>query len=353
MHLRLGAILAGAPSCPSPAVAAARLRRRAQRHRAGPARAGLGRGDGFDVVQRAGIAMWSRRSGSAYRLVMQRGAAPARLVSVPPAPFAFDVDLGTDAAGRTVAVYSRCASRRRLPWRTRCRLFELDPGTQAERRLAEVARRGVSQVRPAINRGILAYAEVPPTRRRGRARIALKRLGTATPPRTVKTFATSDPGDVLGIDYEDERLAFAVSETEDDVVTRTLSLKEPGGRVRTLAVGYTGEENNQIPTSPSFAGRWLYWSFANYNAYAEPNGFVVRRDLLTGDVATDAVPGYLVALAADAAKPSRRLLIVSDRKAEGFGDLYGTQRMRRVRRPSFEDPPAGLSLRDSLGLPSP
>ena len=208
---------------------------------------------------------------------MRRAAAPARLVDVAPSPFVFDVDLGTDAAGRTVAGYSRCTSRKRLPWRARCRLFELDPGTQAERPLAEVARRGFSQVRPAINRGILAYAEVPPTRRRGRARIALKRLGTATPSRTVKTFATTDPGDALGIDYEDERLAFAVSETEDDSVTRTLSLKEPG---------------DACGRSPS-------------------------------------------------ATPARRTT------------RYGTQRMRRVRRPSFEDPPAGLSLRDSLGLPSP
>lgn len=363
MHLTSGASLAilaasialaacggGSPS-PTPTTGVATQASPA----AAPEREGLGRGDGFDVVQRAGIAMWSRRSGERYRLVMQCGAAAPVAVAVQPSPFPFDVDLGTDATGATVAVYSRCAvpAATREPGRVvrlRCRLVRLDAGTGEERRLNVPATSGASQVRPAINRGILAYAEVPDAGR-GKARILLTRLGARSPPRTITSLGVGDPGDIVGIDYENERLAFAA--VVADRAFAVLFLKEPGRPLQRLAAGGFGEENAQYVSSPSFAGRHLYFAFSNRHAYKPRNGFVVRRDLLTGQVTSDEVPGYLTAVAADAADPAQALVIVSDRSARKGPDIHAIQRLRRVRRPSFQDPPVGLGLRDALGLRSP
>ena len=291
-------------------------------------------------------------------------------MAVAPSPFPFDVDLGTDATGRTVAVYSRCAAPTAKParslggrhrarslggvYRARCRLFELDPGDGRERPLREIAARGVSQVRPAIDRGILAYAQLPGAGTPGtKTRIMLKRLGSASPARTIASFDDDDaPTAVLGIDYEDRRVTFAVLHSIDPSFT-VLYLKQPGGAVSRVAAGGFGEENAQYVSSPSLAGRHLYWSYANRHAYLEPNGFVVRRDLLTGQVSADEVPGNLVSVAADAAAPARALLIVSDRTSSGGPERYGSQRMRRVRRPSFVQPPAKLGLRTSLILEPP
>src|SRR4051812_13979462 len=82
---------------------------------------------------------------------------------VPPRAVPFDVDVGPDGGGRTVAVYSRCASEPsrydgataiRYPGDARaCRIYLYDPALRRERTIE-----GASGYMPAIWRTNLAYA---------------------------------------------------------------------------------------------------------------------------------------------------------------------------------------------------
>lgn len=122
-----------------------------------------------------GYAAWSRYEGPRrFRLVIwhegriRRAAVPARAA-------AFDVDLGLDARGRVVAVYSRCARIDRqqpLYWLPvhafddRCDLYVYDVEARRERRLARPSRRASSEFLPAIDRGRLVFARNAPVRGR-------------------------------------------------------------------------------------------------------------------------------------------------------------------------------------------
>jgi hypothetical protein len=88
-----------------------------------------------------GYVVWSERGDDGqWRLVELRDGAKTVLNQVPPRAVAFDVDAGPDAAGRPVAVYSRCAKERAegtlQPWASArgCVLEQvaLDGGGQAE-----------------------------------------------------------------------------------------------------------------------------------------------------------------------------------------------------------------------------
>lgn len=345
----------GHPAAPAPA-------RTAPVQRSAPADQGLGAGEGFDVVQRDGVALWSRRAGRGYRLILRRGSRPARPLAVAPARWPFDADLGTDAAGRTVAVYSRCGAVPVGPGedgfdhRSGCQLYELDPATGRERRLTETHAAGRDEVRPAINRGILAFARLSGHGGDGRADIVLKRLGAGRPARLVETLTVHGAGAVLGVDYEDARLAYAVLlfDSPETPGVPQLRLKLPGRPPEAVATGGYGEENARVPSSPSFAGRHLLWAYTNRNPIQPRNGFVVRRDLLTGALSAAQAPGYLTAIAADAARPSRPLLVVSERDPTTEPDLaYGRQHLGVITRPAFGALPPVLGLRTSVGLDTP
>lgn len=90
-----------------------------------------------------GWVAWSEQSEGGWQLVAwhegQKQTLPVAARSVP-----FDVDLGTDAAGNTVATYSRCSSEPKsrdgngIPDWSRakgCRLYQLDLASGAEQRL--------------------------------------------------------------------------------------------------------------------------------------------------------------------------------------------------------------------------
>ena len=85
---------------------------------------------------------------------------------IAPRGTAFDADLGRDADGRVVAVYSRCAKTYpqlpgRLPihlYDVRCDLYEYDVSARRERRLAGPSRRATSEFLPAIDGRRLVFA---------------------------------------------------------------------------------------------------------------------------------------------------------------------------------------------------
>jgi hypothetical protein len=313
----------------------------------------LGRGSGFDVDQRDGVAAWSRRSGAGYRLVVRLPHERPRDASVRPSAFPFDVNLGTDARGRTVATYSRCrvapGPGDGLAVRAACRLHLLDLGTGAERLLLRGSP-GQSLVGPAMSRGLLAYARL----RDGRAPVAeilVVRPGSGRAARRVAAFRAKYVGGVVGLDFERDHIAAAVTYL-DGVGGTVLLLGPASGPLRHVAAGSGGQENNVVVASPSIAGRYVYWAFSNHHGYKPRNGFVVRRDLQTGEVAAEKAPGYLVVVAADPARPSAALLVASDAGDDATPDASGKQTLSRVPVDGFADPPAGLGLRDSSGLES-
>ena len=94
--------------------------------------------------------VWSVGSPGGFRLM---GAHDGRVATLPVRPrrLPFDVDLGTDGHGHTVATYSRCS-------RSGCRVRVLDLATGAERLAGVPHRRGDSDTFPSMWSGRIAFA---------------------------------------------------------------------------------------------------------------------------------------------------------------------------------------------------
>lgn len=122
---------------------------------------------------------WSSRTASGrYRLLTSLGDTAER-VPVRDRAVPFDVDLGPDRRGRTVAVYSRCRSEPRegLPFENYvegagCDIFEYDFRRRRERRLRGPSTRHGSEFFPAIWRARVAFARVRPRRDGARSTFA-------------------------------------------------------------------------------------------------------------------------------------------------------------------------------------
>jgi hypothetical protein len=111
----------------------------------------------------------------------------------------FDAAAGTDARGRTVVVYSRCAKDPPAVapegidpypewWRARgCRIYELRLGAAAPAPVAGLARSGASDTTPSISHGMLAFARLQAGRRYPNIYLwksgSLRRLPGGTHPR--------------------------------------------------------------------------------------------------------------------------------------------------------------------------
>ena len=165
--------------------------------------------EGFD-----GRLVWSRKDPSTKRFVLMthyRG----RVSKVPVASrvSAFDVDLGPDRAGRTVAVYSRC---RGAANPRRCVLFLYDFARHRERELRRVGEPGRSEFEPSVWRDRIAFASRPdrpgtPDDALGEVRVrSLSRRGRTQ--RFSGSIAPLDTGlpraAVSSIDLRGERLAY-------------------------------------------------------------------------------------------------------------------------------------------------
>src|SRR4051812_46024902 len=123
------------------------------------------------VAAARGWTAWSELRDGAYVLVVR---APEGTTTTPPVPtrgVPFDLDLGTDAAGRPTAAYSRCAKEPRPTggantigpqWTAGggCSIVLLDLGTGKERKVRR-ARADASEVLPSLSGSRLAYIAVP------------------------------------------------------------------------------------------------------------------------------------------------------------------------------------------------
>jgi hypothetical protein len=114
------------------------------------------------VSAHGGRLVWSAYDPVArrYSLATRFGGAIS-LVPVEPRSVPFDVDLGPNAAGATVAVYSRCPREPDPPKRaTGCDIYEFDFASSRERKLNVVSRSNSSDFAPSISGIRIAFARL-------------------------------------------------------------------------------------------------------------------------------------------------------------------------------------------------
>jgi hypothetical protein len=172
----------------------------------------------------AGYVVFSQQSGAdaTYRLtVWHRGRTRALPVAARSMPF--DADAGSDASGRPVVVFSRCARdppSDTLDWTAArgCRIYELSLLGGAPRRVGAIGAPGRSDSTPTIWFGSIAFARLAPGSTVARIylwrpRRRLEALGGGSPPcvrRRPCRPGTSGPpeGYVAAMDLGARQLAF-------------------------------------------------------------------------------------------------------------------------------------------------
>jgi hypothetical protein len=214
-----------------------------------------------------------------WSLMSWHGGITSRL-PVPPRAVPFDIDLGPDALGRPVAVYSRCGREPKTTgglalspdWMTaaRCDIYTVSMDRGPERLVRSVSSRHGSETTPSIWRGIVAFARRSPGRQAARLLLwrpgskQLVRLAGGTLSRCLSRSCEGEPRPHAGADALDLgrrslavlwRLSFGnVVGTEVAWEMRSDRLK---GRRSTLASsGYvSGTCGFEVPRSPNAAGR--------------------------------------------------------------------------------------------------
>jgi hypothetical protein len=309
-----------------------------------------------------GTTVFNTEDAAGYHLTLHDSTG-TRQLPVKASKIPFDVSLGTDSAGRPIAVYSRCrvgedgwAKHDVVPGS--CDLYAFDLAKGRERKLRDASRPGVSEGAPSIENGILVFGREfdlkakAPRRLSYRTRVVIRRE-PGDHERTIMTIPGRDGGgysyardvDVDASAIHGERAAVVVYDPSQNA--SMLYLKTSGQSFRLLARGGFGEENVRQFESPTFAGRYLYFGYANHATWVwGPNGWVLRRDLRTGRTVAAQAPGYLEAVAADPQRASDPLVVssFSDRETE-TGAPRGTDAVQTLDAPAWGAPPKIIHLR--------
>jgi hypothetical protein len=242
-----------------------------------------------------------------YRLVLRRGAGHAHGAGVPDQAQPFVVDLGTDAAGRAVAVYPRGL-----------RVIVLDLATRVERTVARTATvaRGI-----AVNHGSVTYATVHD----GQSTIRRVPADGSARPRVWRRVS----GYVTTLDTSRHGLAYVLLAPTPGQAHSTNELIYRGRQ--TALTGY-GEEGGADIVSVSFTGVSLVWAVSGQDESMSNFGSVERLNLRTGRRTTLRVPrGGLIAAAPDAAHALGPTLVAFEpgTPEPGFGPDPDREVLRR------------------------
>lgn len=285
---------------------------------------------GSAIAERAGTLVFNTHDAAGYHLTVH-DAKGTRALPIKPSEIPFDVSLGSDARHHRTAVYSRCEVGTHgwpkdavVPGS--CDIYKLDLTVNRERPLHEVDRPGVSEAAPSLDHGVLVFgrefalrAKPRPRTLSYRTRVVIRRLGASGRERTLMTLPGTDGGGYTSsrdVDLESSaingsRVALGVYDPRENGGT-AIDLLERGRSVQRLAHGGNGEENVRVHGTPAFAGRYLYWAYANMATdFHGPNGWVLRRDLRSGRTTAAPAPGYLEAVTADPLHPMSPLVVSS------------------------------------------
>ena len=285
---------------------------------AAPVGADRGRAHGYAVTQRDGLMLYSAKTREGrYRLIARRGTGPARAAG-PVDSQPFQVDLGTDAAGRDVAVYPRCEP-------GPCRLVVFDPATGRERTAATAPRGRIRTA--AIDRGIITYALDVAGHRARIVAVPADGSGLARTVLTTHAVVTALDTSSRGLTYVGVQPDVGAAHSSN-----TLYLRRRGRPSRVLARTGYGEEGGADIVSVSFSGRDLVWGVSGEDPNVYNYGEVHRLDLRTGRHTMLAVPnGGLISAAPDAARAGGATLIAFQNKADndGFAPDEDDETLRR------------------------
>jgi hypothetical protein len=248
----------------------------------------IGQTTSFPVVDaHDGRVVWSDYDAAAdvWRLKEYSDGAE-RALPVRPRSTPFDVDLGPDGRGGTVAVYSRC--RRALPddrpapdqtsgRAYGCDLYAYSFGSERERRLGAASGEG-DEAWPAVWGSRIAFVRTYPDRagRRGRtAYLYWRPLGRGKTQRLRRPSAAIEvngrpvrlPYGISGLDMRGRTVTYAWERFDDASTERFVWLATTGGALRAAARGATtgggAAVNIRSVGQPALGAGRLHWLFQN------------------------------------------------------------------------------------------
>jgi hypothetical protein len=223
----------------------------------------------------------ARATDAGYRLMVSPLGGVARTLPVSAIPFVDDVDLGTEADGRAVAVYARCADDERQP----CRLFEYVFATEREHRLLNVSRAACSDRHPRMARGVLVFVHAAPGDSAATCPpgVYVKRPGRAAR-RVTRRLPSS-------LDYRPGLIALGLLTTSagpgPDRWVSEIRLLRPGATRSTLVArgrgrsAGTGQEGTEL-TDARLDGRFVYWRRSVRRASGSRRDDILRRRIAGG-----------------------------------------------------------------------
>jgi hypothetical protein len=274
------------------------------------------------IAAHGGWVVWSVPASGGWGLAAWHRGRVATL-RVAPRPRPFDLDLGTDARGRTVATFSRCAEISTAnppllpPTGEDCRVRVLDLATGHERAGGVPRPKDASDTMPSMWRGRIAFARHDP--RHGdvaqlllwspsKHRLTTLRHGalpTACPYRTCKRLRVV--GSVLSLDLGAELATFVWAVQAPGVVghlgyeLRADRLDD--GRSVLAGFGYVGEActsdpDGAAPFGAAAAGNAVWYALAASTCYVNSYS-LVRFDARTRKAAFGALSGEILRFAKD------------------------------------------------------
>jgi hypothetical protein len=203
----------------------------------------------------AGHVVWSEVVGPGRYALMRWHAGRVDRLPVAQRPVPFDVDLGSDARGRPVAVYSRCPGEAdHAAPASSCDVYRLALERGRERKIRRASTARSSEYVPAIWRGNLAYASSKTAA--GPATVMLLRRGARQPIALRRQARGAQAGRVSDIDLTSNAVVFQWP-ANNGAELRRLPLS--GRRGKVLARSFMEEGKAVATQSPNAAPKETLW----------------------------------------------------------------------------------------------
>ena len=230
-----------------------------------------------------GHAVWSAwdETIKAYRLMQFTRDGQVIPLRIPPNKVPFDVDLGDDPFGGTMAVFSRCdrppASRFELNGRRGCDLYDVRLSGTGQVKLRTASSPGADEYWPTVWGGRIAFTRTYKARRNGSRRFVYWRRFKGTGP---SHRLRRGPGD--GIPEELDMRGRRVTYLWKFEFGSQLRVAATGGSGRALVKipGSGAASHDLIPQGPTFGGGFVHWALADNNPIVSE---IRRFDLSSGD----------------------------------------------------------------------
>jgi hypothetical protein len=239
----------------------------------------------------AGHVVWSEAVAPGRYVLMRWHAGRVDRLPVAPRAVPFDVDLGPDARGRPVAVYSRCPGERETAVLVGgCDVYRLALQGGRERRIRRASTATSSEYAPAIWRGNLAFASSKTAA--GPAAVMLLRRG-ARRSIALRRQARGAGGRVWDVDLTSNAVIFQWPAGDGGELRR---VPLSGRRGRVLARSFTQEGNAVATQSPNAAPKETLWVRHSSTPCLETS---IMSDRNGRRRSTAAMPRDILALARD------------------------------------------------------